>query len=144
MGHDGVHSIFLKSASDEYLNKVAYFMNACFNHCFIPHDVLMGDVNPTIKDTKGNVTDSTNYRPVMQSSCFLKLFELHILSILEEIIYFNFRQFGFKKGSSTSDACLLLRKPFTSILKIEIDHTLPLSMYPRLLVGLTISYWVRN
>ena len=36
IGHDGIHSIFLKTASNEYLNKVAYFMNACFNHCFIP------------------------------------------------------------------------------------------------------------
>ena len=63
-------------------------------------------MNPTIKDVKGNVTDSANYRPVMQSSCFLKIFELHILSILEEKIHFNPRQFGFKKGCSTSAACL--------------------------------------
>ena len=110
MGHDGIHSIFLKNASDEYLGKLACFMNACFSHCFTPHDVLKGDMNPTIKDLKGNITDSGNYRPVMQSSCILKLFELHILSILEEKIGFNFRQFGFEKGSSTSDACLLLKE----------------------------------
>ena len=110
MGHDGIHSIFLKNASDEYLNKLACFMNACFGHCFAPYDVLKGDMNPTIKDLKGNITDSANYRPVMQSSCILKLFELHILSILEEFIDFNCRQFGFKKNSSTSDACLLLKE----------------------------------
>ena len=110
IGHDGIYSIFLKTASDEYLNKVAYFMNACFNHCFIPHDVLKGDMNPTIKDVKGNVTDFANYRPVMHASYFLKIFELHILSILEEKIHFNPRQFGFKKGCSTSDACLFLKE----------------------------------
>ena len=110
MGHDGIHSLFLKNASDEFLDKLACFMNACFSHCFTPPDILKGDMNPTIKDLKGNITDSANYRPVMQSSCVLKLFELHILSVLEERVGFNSRQFGFRKGSSTSDACLLLKE----------------------------------
>ena len=110
MGHDGLHSIFLQRASNIYMNNVAHFMNASFNHCLIPEEVLRGDMNPRIKDIKGNVTDSANYRPVMQSSCFLKLFEMHILSILEENVTFNCRQFGFKKGSSISDACFLLKE----------------------------------
>ena len=120
MGHDGIHSIFLKNSSDKYLNCVAQFMTACFSHCFIPPIVLKGDMNPTIKDLKGNVTNSSNYRPVMQSSCFLKLFEIHILSILEEKIHFNCRQFGFKKGSSTSEDFLLL-KPCFDIQKTRIE-----------------------
>ena len=98
MGHDGVHSKFLKLASNAYLNNEAHLMNASFNHCLIPHKVLKGDINPTVKDIKGNMTESLNYRPVMHSSCFLKLFEMHILSVLQEKITFNSRQFGFKKG----------------------------------------------
>ena len=35
---------------------------------------------------------------------------MRILSILEEKVTFNCRQFGFKKGSSTSDACFLLKE----------------------------------
>ena len=104
------NSRFLKHASDAYLNNVAHFMNASFNHCFISHDILKGDINPTIKDIKGNVTNSKNYRPVMQSSCILKLFEMHILSICEELVTFNCRQFGFRKGISTADACLILKE----------------------------------
>ena len=74
MGHDGLHSIFLQRASNIYMNNVAHFMNASFNHCFIPEEVLRGGMNPRIKDIKGNVTDSANYRPVMQSSCFFLTF----------------------------------------------------------------------
>ena len=85
-------------------------MNACYKHCSTPIEILLGDINPAIKDTKGNNTVSGNYRPVMQSSCLLKLFEFHILDILEEKLFFNDRQFGFKKGTSTTDACLLLKE----------------------------------
>ena len=59
MGHDGVHSRFLKHASDAYLNNVAHFMNASFNHCFMAHDILK-DIIPTIKDIRGDDTDSKN------------------------------------------------------------------------------------
>ena len=35
---------------------------------------------------------------------------MHLLGILEEKISFNTRQFGFKKGVSTTDACFLLKE----------------------------------
>ena len=109
MGHDGIHSHFLKNVSEGFLENLAHFLNSCSSHCFFPDDLLKGDINPTIKDLKGNVTESANYRPVMQSSCILKIVEMHILKILEEKITFNCRQFGFEKGSSTADACFLLK-----------------------------------
>ena len=110
MGHDGIHSHFLKNVSESFLENLAHFINSCSSHCFFPGDLLKGDINPTIKDLKGNVTESANYRPVMQSSCLLKIVEMHILKVLEEKINLNNRQFGFKKGSSTADACFLLKE----------------------------------
>ena len=53
----------------------------------------------------------------MQSSSLLKLMEMHILSVLEEKINFNSRQFGFTKGSSTSDACFLLKETVSKYMK---------------------------
>ena len=110
IGHDSIHSSFLCKASDRFLDNVACLMNCSFSHCYIPLDILKGDINPNLKDLKGNITDSANYRPVMQSSCILKLIEIHLLSVLEDKTNFNFRQFGFKKGCSTSDACYLLKE----------------------------------
>ena len=89
-------------------------MMACYSHCYFPLELLVGDIKPNIKDLKGNVTESSNYRPVMQSSLILKLFELQILEILEEKLDFNPMQFGFKEGTSTTDACLLLKETFYS------------------------------
>lgn len=109
-GHDGIHSVFLKNADDIFLNNLARFLNICFSHCYLPCKVLIGTVNPTIKDIKGNITDAANYRPVMQSSCILKIFELHVLNVLSEKLQFNERQFGFRKGLSTTDNCFLLKE----------------------------------
>ena len=78
-------------------------MNACFSHCFMPKGVLNGDINPTIKDTKENSTESSNYRKVMQSSNLLKLFENHILDIMSEKISFNNNHFRYRKFTSTTD-----------------------------------------
>ena len=110
MGHDGIHTTFLCRVSDRFLESVACIMNSSFCHCIIPYDILKGDINPTIKDLKGNTTESSNYRPVMQLSCILKLFKLHILSVLEERISLDFRQFGFRRGCSISDACYVLKE----------------------------------
>ena len=109
-GHDKVRSTFLKNASEHFLNNVALFYNACSNHCYLPGNLLKGTITPVLKDTKKNVTDSSNYRPVMQSSCLLKIFELHVLQVLSEKLALNFRQFGFKTNSSTTDACFILKE----------------------------------
>ena len=88
-GHDWIHSVFLKQASEDFLENVAHFINSCYCHFIFPSNLLKEDINPTIKDLKGNSTDSSNYRPVMQSSCLLKIIELHLHSILDEIIFFS-------------------------------------------------------
>ena len=109
-GHDGIHTVFLKEMSEDLSLLISFFMNASYTHCFVPEALLNGDINPTIKDPKGNATESANYRPVMQSSRLLKLFEIHLLEILSEKLVFNSRQFGFKKNTSTTDACLILKE----------------------------------
>ena len=114
MGHDVIHSEFLVRSSDTFLDKLALFINSSYGHCVFPNDLLLGEINPTVKDLKGNVSKSSNYRPVMQSSCLLKIMEIHILSVLEEKVFINFRQFGFKKGCSTSDACYVLKETIIS------------------------------
>ena len=84
MGHDGIHSKFLRGADDVFLCILACFYNSCFIHCYIPYDLLKGIMNPTIKDAKGNITGASNYRPIMQFSCLLKNFEIHLLNVISE------------------------------------------------------------
>ena len=120
-GHDSIHTIFLKSMSDILLQLLVNFMNACFSHCYVPVDLLNGDINPTIKDNNGNTTDSSNFRKVMQSSLLLKLFEIHILDILIEKVYFNSMQFGYEKYTSTTDACLVFKETVNKYIRNKKD-----------------------
>ena len=84
MGHVGIHSLFLRNAFELCLTKLILFINGWFLHCYLSTEVLKGTINPTVKDHKGNITETANHRPVMQSSCILKLIEQHILYILSE------------------------------------------------------------
>ena len=117
MGHDGIHTGFLKRVSDSFLEVIVCFLNACYSHCYVLGELLKGDINPVIKDAKGNACESSNYRPVMQSSCIIKILKMHILDILDEKVCFNSRQFGFKMGASTTDACYLLKETVNNYLK---------------------------
>ena len=72
--------------------------------------MLKGSITPIIKDKKVNISKSENYRPIMQSSCLLKLFEIILLNVLSDKIKINDRQFGFRKGMSTTDCCFLLKE----------------------------------
>ena len=98
MGHDGIHSCFLRNASNLFLEKLVLLINGWSGHCYISKDTLRGTISPTVKDSKGNMTEASNYRPVMQSSCILEIVELHLLNILSEKVHFNSRQFGFQSG----------------------------------------------
>ena len=128
VGHDNVHSLVLKHSCDNFIDNIVLFLNTIFIHNFIPLDVLKGDIIPILKDKKGNISDSGNYRPIMQSSCLLKIIEIFILDFLSEKINFNSRQFGFLSKTSTS---------ITQ--KTKVMFTLFLPIFQKLLIGLIIS-----
>ena len=79
-------------------------------HGHISLDMLLGVINPTVKDRHGNLGDSNNYRPVMSSSVFLKLFEYCLLEKIESFINLNDRQHGFRSQYSTGTACFVLKE----------------------------------
>ena len=110
VGHDNIHKNILNFANEQFVENLVYLLNSCFSHCFLPKKLLRGDITPILKDDKGNRSSSDNFRPVMQSSAILKLFELHLLNFLEEKIPIHSSQFGFKKDTSTTDACFLVKE----------------------------------
>ena len=110
VGHDNIHSKFLKHSSDEFVQCISLFINACYAHGHFPINMLKGVVNPRLKNKSGNCTDSQNYRPVMQSSNLLKIAETVMLNVLSDKIFLNCRQFGYSRGVSTSEATLVLKE----------------------------------
>ena len=100
--HNGIDPLFSRWASDKILNILNNFLMACYSHCFFPDEIFYGDIIPTIKDNKGNISESSRNSPVMQSSCILTFIELYWMEILSENIHFN---------SRTSAYSLIFPKP---------------------------------
>ena len=86
------------------------FINSCLQHSYIPDNVSCGIISPLIKDKLRDQSVVENYRPIMNSSVFLKVFEYIILSKIYMFLGTNDRQHGFKPKHSTSTACYILKE----------------------------------
>ena len=111
IGFDGIHSNHInKLCTNLYLLIVAMLFTCFLSHEYSPSELLRGIISPTIKDKFGNLNSSSNYRPVMTSSVFLKLFEYCILFKIKEFVKLNDRQHGFRESYSTATACFSLKE----------------------------------
>ena len=95
---------------------------------------------PIIKNKFGDFTDKNNYRPIVLSSIISKVFEHIIIIRLEEYLWTNNNQFGFKFGHST-DLCIYALTEF-----IEYFKSLSTSVYVAFLDASKtfgkISHWI--
>jgi hypothetical protein len=72
--------------------------------------MLSGEIRPIIKDPLGDKNSSDNYRPIMNSSNFLKLFEYCLNVTYQKKIRLNSRQFSYRKHTSCNLANAVLRE----------------------------------
>ena len=72
--------------------------------------MLKGEIRPIIKNANSSRNVSKNYRPVMNSSNFLKIFDYCILSSLGCYIMPNVHQFGFRKNTNCVTAITILKE----------------------------------
>ena len=109
VGFDGVHSNHLKFSSPLMIFVFCTFFNSCLIHNYIPSSMLAGVINPIIKNKAGNVRDSRNFREIMISSNFFKVFEYILLPFIKQLPL-SLSQFGYRSGSSTILATTLLKE----------------------------------
>ena len=76
--------------------------------CIIP-DFLKGTITPVVKDSEGDVSDPSNYRPITLGSLLSKLFEKAIDLKISPYLDSDQLQFGFKKHTSTEHALFVLK-----------------------------------
>ena len=79
--------------------------------------MLRGHIKPALKDGSICKTKSENYRPVMNSSMFLKLFEYSLVPVLKQNLVINPLQFGFTTGSNCDMAITFLKETILSYKK---------------------------
>ena len=72
--------------------------------------MLGGLIKPIIKNSALGKSDSGNYRPIMNSSNFLKIFEVILKKFLQCHIRLNNRQFGFRENTGCTSALIVLKE----------------------------------
>ena len=110
LGFDHIHSNHLKLSSELLHDVIAKLFSSFIIHSFLPPEMIKGIITPIVKNKLGNLCSSDNYRPVMNSSVFLKLFEYCLLLKIDPYVTLNDRQHGFRKSYSTSTACFMLKE----------------------------------
>ena len=110
VGHDDIHTKLLINAGPCFRNLLCKLMNKFLSHGFLPHGMLLGKIRPTVKNSAGNKTSSSNYRPVMNSSNILKTFEYLILPYLEKYLNLSHNQFAYRSSTGCLNAITLLKE----------------------------------
>ena len=110
LGWDKIHSNHLKFSSPIFRNLLCKIFNKFLTHKFVPRQMLAGQIKPVVKNKSFGKTDSSNYRPIMKSSNFLKIFEYCLLPSINTHIKLNNRQFGFRKNAGCSAALVLAKE----------------------------------
>ena len=93
----------------ELLCYLHLLFNALLTHSYLPFEFLCGTISPIIKDTNGDTTDSSNYRPITLGSTFSQFFEYLLNNKFGHFLESDHLQFGFRKGHSAEHAIFVLR-----------------------------------
>ena len=67
-------------------------------------------IKPSVKDVKGDITCSDNYREIMMSNNMFKIFEYALLNDLKKFINLSPYQFGHRTATNTTMAVALLKE----------------------------------
>lgn len=110
VGHDNISVEHLRHGGPWVVVFLSVFMNACIKHSYFPRDLLKTVISPIVKNKAGNLSDSSNYRPISLATTCAKLYDKIILNLLSKHIKINDAQFGFQKNSSTDLAIFTLKQ----------------------------------
>lgn len=114
IGHDEIHTNHLVNLGVNAAIIISKLFTSMLSHGYTPHNMLLGVIEPRIKDKTKDLHSSTNFRPIMKSSTMFRLFELCLKQEIETTIRTDIRQFGFKKNSSCAIATYLLQETIES------------------------------
>ena len=115
-GLDGLNGESFKHADPLLCLLLSICYTCMFKHCYMPQSMINSVIVPLVKNKSGDLTDKNNYRPIALSSIASKVFEHIIILRLEEYLWTNDNQFGFKSGHST-DLCIYALSEFIEYFK---------------------------
>ena len=121
IGWDGIHANHLKFSGPIFKNLLTKFVNKILFHCHFPNLMLHGEIRPVIKNKVMGKNDSNNYRPVMNSGMFLKIFEYCLLPEISRSLLLSKYQFGFRANTSCMSAVAVVKEVISKYNKENSD-----------------------
>jgi hypothetical protein len=108
-GLDGVSSEQFLFAHHVINELFCTLINSAIMHGYLPIKALETLLVPIVKDKKGDITNSDNYRPIAIATISSKIIEISLLNKYMKYLSTNDNQCGFKPKHST-DMCIFLLK----------------------------------
>ena len=90
-------------------------------HAHVSDFLLVSMLIPLIKNKMGDVTDSNNYRSIAISSLIMKLYDLVIIQLFKENLYFDELQFGYQAEVSTTMCTWLATETISYFIRNESE-----------------------
>ena len=109
-GMDGLSAEHFKFASERLYVLFSLLFNSFLVHGYIPRGIMDSIIIPLVKDSRGNLCDKDNYRPIALCNIASKVLEIVLLERMELYLYTHYNQFGFKKGHNTDMAIFALKE----------------------------------
>ena len=79
------------------------------SHGYMPPDMIKTTIVSIVKNKCGNLSESSNYRPIALAAITSKVFESVLLLKCEDYLFTSSNQFGYKKGHG-NDLCIYALK----------------------------------
>lgn len=147
VGYDGITTNVLKECRKEISPVLARLINLSFETGTFPEKLKLSIVKPLHK--KGDKKNVANYRPLVLSPVFAKIFEkamhLKLMSFFKKHNTIKQAQFGFQNGKSTSQAMFYMvneilqninKRKHASVLLLDMTSAFDLVLHDRLLYKL--------
>ena len=112
-----IKSNSFKFGSEMLLSWCTIFLKACLIHGHLPLNILLATIIPLVKDKKGDLSDSGNYRSICISTVMLKILDLVILILHGQKLNCDELQFGYVQNSNTELAAWLLIESVSKYLR---------------------------
>lgn len=113
-GHDLIEAEMIKAAWPKIYPILLLIINCCLTQEKFPKTWKKGVIRVLLKGQNKNKTDPKSYRPICLLPILSKAMEKLIIQRLEPVLQAHplssNRQFGFRKGKSTEDAIVELRR----------------------------------
>ena len=109
-GRDNITGEHIQYSHPKLSVMLTLMFNSMIQHGYVPEAFMDTLILPIVKDTKEDLGDSDNYRPIALTSVISKVFELVILERCRSILDTSPHQFGFKAKHGTELSIFALKQ----------------------------------